>query len=297
MPVYRGGAKFARALTSVRAAESYFRRILISLNSPVGSPDDQTIEEYRSLGPTKIEVIQSGAELPWIPHQYFWLDYLESTGERSDDWVMWFAHDDEVRARGITELADQLGNWPLEKGTIYLGPWGMRYDPLGGLYEGDPHAPLESWTSFPLDGPLRMTVAQWVSDQLIQPTYINMSGCVTQLASFQQLRSFAYPKPGGMRIEMATALAPVNSFVQEFSTPVVTTYTSKGSDRTTYSAVARKDDTHLVTWLSNYLAHHPAQVGILARASAIIVRQRMRQFTSGVQAPAEDWRYRQTVRA
>lgn len=295
MPVYRGGAKFKRALESVRGAERLFRRVVISLNSPLGSSDESAIEGFRASGDTKVEVIQTGEELPWIPHQYFWLDYLETTGEGSSSWVMWFAHDDELRPRGISDLTDEAGSWPLADGTIYLGPWGVRYDPPGGLYKGDPHAPLESWTSFPLDGPLRMNVAQWVSDQLIQPTYINMSGCVTQLRSFQQLRSFPYPKPGGMRIEMATALAPGNSFVQEFSTPAVTTYTSKGSDRTTYSAVARKDDRHLVAWLSNYLVHHPTQVSALTRASAIIARQRLRQLTAGDEAPAEDWRCRATL--
>jgi len=108
--------------------------------------------------------------------------------------MMWFAHDDELRPRGISNLIDEAGNWPLKEGTIYLGPWGMRYDPPGELFDGDRNGPLESWTSFPIEGPLRMPVAQWVTDQLIQPTYLNMSGCVTQLASFQQLRKFPHAK-------------------------------------------------------------------------------------------------------
>ena len=59
-------------------------------------------------------------------------------------------------------------------------------------------------------GPLRLPVAEWIAQQLEQPTYINMSGCITQLASFQALRGFPIAKPGGMRIEMATAAAPNN---------------------------------------------------------------------------------------
>ncbi len=295
MPVYRGSEKFRRALNSIRASEHHFRRIVISLNSSCGSQDEQIVSEYRAAGATKIEVIQVGEELPWIPHQFFWLDHLEATGERADDWVMWFAHDDELRPRGITDITDENGNWPLQDHTIYLGPWGMRYDPQDGLFDGDREAPVESWTSFPLNGPLRMTVAQWIADQLTQPTYMNMSGCVTQLRSFQQLRNFRYRKPGGMRIEMATAAAPTNTYVQELAEPVVITYTSAGSDRTTYARVARKDDTHLVAWLANYVVHHPAAIPSLSGAGIVIARQRFGRFINGADRVAEDWRRRATV--
>ena len=296
MPVYRGGAKFKRALESVRGAEHFFKRVIISLNSPLGSPDEKTIEDFRAAGGTRIEVIQTGEELPWIPHQFFWLDYLESTGEGSATWVMWFAHDDELRPRGISNLVDQQGNWPLEDGTIYLGPWGMRYDPPGELFDGDRNGPLESWTGFPINGPLRMPVAQWIADQLVQPTYINMSGCVTKLASFQQLRDFPNQKPGGMRIEMATAAAPINRTAEEFSEPLVITYTSKGSDRTTYTKVARKDDAHLITWLGNYAAHHPGSIGAFTKSALAIAGQRLGQFLNRQEPVAEDWRYRETVK-
>ncbi len=295
MPVYRGGEKFRRALNSVRGAEHHFRRIIISLNSSPGSPDERIIEEFRAARDTTIEVVQTGEELPWIPHQFFWLDHLEAMGERADDWVMWFAHDDELRPRGISNLVDQQGNWPLEDGTIYLGPWGMRYDPPGELFDGDRNGPLESWTSFPIDGPVRMPVAQWIADQLVQPTYINMSGCVTKLESFQQLRGFPYQKPGGMRIEMATAAAPINKTAEEFSEPLVITYTSKGSDRTTYTKVARRDDAHLITWLGNYAAHHPGSIGSFTKSGLAIAGQRLGQLLNRKEPVAEDWRYRETV--
>ena len=295
MPVYRGGEKFRRALNSIRGAEQHFRRIIISLNSPYGSPDERTIDDYQAAGDTKIEVIQSGEELPWIPHQFFWLRHLEATGEGADDWVMWFAHDDELRPRGIANIIDRCGNWPLEDQTIYLGPWGMRYDPLGELFDGDRDAPLESWTSFPIEGPLRTTVAEWIVDQLHQPTYINMSGCVTKLASFQQLRDFRLQKPGGMRIEMATACAPVNTYMQEFSEPLVITYTSKGSDRTMYARVARQDDAHLIAWLVNYTTHHPGSIRTFTKGGLAIAGQRFRQLLHRRPPVDEDWRYRTTV--
>ncbi len=295
MPVYRGGIKFARALASVRPAEQHFRRIVVSLNSPAGSPDEATIEAYRAAGPTKIEVIQSGTELPWMPHQYFWLAHLESTGERPADWIYWFAHDDQVRATGIDRLVDARGNWPLTPQTIYLGPWGMRYDPVGGVYDGPADAPVESWTSFPIDGPLRLPVAEWIAQQLEQPTYINMSGCVTQLASFAALRSFPIAKPGGMRIEMATAAAPNNLAVEEFAEPVVITHTSPVTDRTTYAKVARKDDRHMVAWLMNYVARHPGAAVPTARATAKVGRDYLRVLTGRGTLPAEDWRFRTVV--
>jgi len=295
LPVYRGGAKFKRALRSLRPAEPFFRRIIISLNSPSQSPDLETIDRYREESSSKVEVIHTHDELPWMKHQYFWLDYLTKTGEGPSDWILWFAHDDQLRITGLKNLTDSSGAWPLRDRTIYLGPWGMRYDPPGGLYEGPDDAPLESWTSFPIDGPLRLAVGEWVAQQLEQPTYINMSGCITQLASFQAMQRFPVPKPGGMRIEMATAIAPNNLFVQELAEPVVITHTSATTDRTTYATVARKDDIHLVTWLANYLARHPSALAPSARAFTKLASRAIAQRARGTAAVREDWRMRETL--
>ena len=297
MPVYRGGAKFARALASVRPAEQYFQRIVVSLNCEPDSPDHAIVQAYLDQGPSTLEFIQTGRELPWMAHQYFWLAHVESTGTRSTDWITWFAHDDQLRPRGIEAITDTEGNWPLIEHTTYLGPWGMRYDPLGGMYDGAPDAPLESWTSFPKTGPLRLPVSEWIAQQLEQPTYINMSGCVTQLASFQQMRAFPYTKPGGMRIEMATAAAPHNRFVQEFSEPIVITYTSKGSDRTTYAKVARKDDAHMAAWWANYLLRHPSGIPAGARCTVRLATHAIGRKFGRSQPIQEDWRYRETVEA
>jgi len=295
LPVYRGGDRFKRALRSLRDSEQYFSRIVISLNSPSGSPDEDTVAEYKSQGPTKIEIIQSGTELPWMPHQYFWLSHLEKTGAKPDDWLYWFAHDDEIKPSGIARLIDADGNWPLEKGTIYLGPWGMRYDEPDKLYDGPIDTDVESWTSFPLQGPLRLPVGEWVAQQLEQPTYINMSGCITTLGSFQELRKFPIAKPGGMRIEMATAAAPRNLFVQEFPEPVIITYTCKVSDRTKYAKVVRKDDRHMVAWLANYVAHHPSAALPASRATAKVALGYLKMLTKKGSLPEEDWRFRELV--
>ena len=295
LPVYRGGRKFERALRSLRSSERFFRRVVVSLNSPADSPDLETLGQYQDHGPTKIEVVHTHDELPWMAHQYFWLDYLEKTGEGPTDWLLWFAHDDQLRLRGLQAVTDSNYSWHLNEGVIYLGPWGMRYDPPGGLYDGPADAPLESWTSFPLAGPLRLPVGEWIAQQLEQPTYINMSGCVTQLASFQAMRRFPVAKPGGMRIEMATAAAPNNLYVEELAEPVVTTHTSPSTDRTTYASVARKDDAHMVAWLANYLARHPSAIPSSARAATTLTSRALRQVTGRGGSVAEDWRTRQTL--
>lgn len=297
LPVYRGGQKFERALRSLQAAEPFFRRIVVSMNSPINSPDLETVNEYLAKAPSKAEVIHTLEELPWMAHQYFWLDYLEKSGEGPTDWVLWFAHDDQLRPQGMRACTDATGAWTLEDRTIYLGPWGMRYDPPGGLYDGPADAPLESWTSFPLDGPLRLSVGEWIAQQLEQPTYINMSGCITQLASFQAMRRFPVAKPGGMRIEMATAAAPNNLHVKELSEPVVITHTSPSTDRTTYAKVARKDDVHMVTWLANYLAHHPKAIAPTVRAFNRLAARATIQRALGNKPVREDWRHRMTLRS
>ena len=295
MPVYRGGPKFSRALASLRECERYFRRIVVSLNAPPDSNDLRTLAEFRAAGGTRVEVVQTGIELPWMDHQYFWLKYLEGSGETGDSWVTWVAHDDQLRAQGLSAITDQHGSWRLSRDTIYLGPWGMRYDPLNSMYDGPADKDVESWTSFPLAGPLRMKVGEWIAQQLEQPTYINMSGCVARMASFQALRSFPITKPGGMRIEMATAAAPDNVFVQEFPEPIVITYTSKGSDRTKYEAIARRDDRHFALWLANYLLHHPSATIPTSRAASRVIASHIKSLVGRGDLPSEEWRYRTTV--
>jgi len=295
LPVYRGGAKLRRALASVAPSAGFFRRIVVSLNGPVDSTDAKEVAGFEAAHRTGLEAIKTGAELPWMQHQYFWLDHLERTGEDASTWITWFAHDDQLRPAGLAALVDQDGNWPLEPGTCYLGPWGMRYDPPGGLYDGPADAPLESWTSFPLEGPLRLPVAEWIRQQMQQPTYINMSGCVTQLASVQAMRAFPVSKPGGMRIEMVTAAAPVHRYVAELSEPIVITHTSPVTDRATYAKLVRKDDAHMAAWLTNYAVRHPTAVIPAVRAAGSVALSHLRLRLTGRPLPAEDWRRRDTL--
>ena len=296
LPVYRGGPRFLRALASVEAAAPFFRRIIVSSNGPVGNPDYAAAQTFCERVPSA-EVLLTGAELPWMDHQYFWLSHLEQTGLTADDWIMWFAHDDELKPSGIAAIVDERGSWPLQQGTCYLGPWAMRHEQGDVLFDGPRDVPLESWTSFPMQGPLRLPVAEWIAQQLEQPTYINMSGCVTTLRAFQALRAFPIRKPGGMRIEMATAAAPHHRYVAEFQEPVVITYGRPNSDRTQYARVARRDDRHMVMWLLAYLTRHPEGAIPTARAAAKVLRDYARVLTRRGSLPEEDWRYRETVGA
>lgn len=286
---WRGGARLQRCLESIAAAQNHFERIVVSTACEPGDEDVRTAERGVARIPT-LEVISPGREVPTMEHQAFWIDYLLSTGAGPGDWVYWLAYDDQVRRSGIDEVVDAAGNWPLHPGTAYFGPWAMRHEGPDDLWHGDPTAPLESWTSFPLEGPTILTAARWVSDQFIQPTYMQMSGSVNQLQSFIDLRDRRPRKRGPMRIEMAIATSPTTRFVQEFPTPVSIIYGRPNSDRASYGRSARSEDFHLAAWLARYAVTHPASITQFARGAFTVARSHARR-----KLPKEDWRVRGCV--
>jgi hypothetical protein len=133
----------------------------------------------------------------------------------------------------------------------------MRHEQADKLYNGPWDEPLESWTSFPLDGPLKLPVPTWIADQLRQPTYMQMSGSVCRFESYLRIRDARPRKKGPMRIEMATVATPCNEFVSEFATPVSIIYGRPNSDRVNYGATARKEDIHLLLHLGRRLLLRP----------------------------------------
>jgi len=292
--VYRGGERFARAMDSIGPAEHLFRRIVVSLTGPPDSVDMTTVNEYlvvreRSGTPSKVEVICSGVELPTMEHQRFWIEHLERTGASHDDWIYWLAYDDQVRVRGIEALVDANGNWPLLQGTIYYGPWAMRHEQADHPFDGPWDVPIESWTSFPVAGPMRLTVAEWICRQLRQPTYLQMSGSLATLRNFQALRDSKPRKRGPMRIEMAMAAAPCNHHVVEFPEPIVIIYGRPNSDRANYAKTARREDVHLVAWLLQYAVRHPSTVPAFVGAAASVAVNYARVIMGRGSLPAEDW--------
>jgi hypothetical protein len=287
---WRGGERFARCLASIAPAIAHFSRIVLSITSDSHSADMAKAMAFQIDHPS-VEVICTGSELPTMQHQAFWVDYLNKSGMRPNEWIYWLAYDDEVRLTGIEALVDDQGNWPLEQGTAYFGPWAMRHESAEEIWRGDPGASLESWTSFPTEGPTVASVTNWIRGQLRQPTYMQMSGSVCQFASFLELRDGKPRKTGPMRIEMATAATRVNHTIREFPSPVSIIYGRSNSDRASYGKVARKEDIHLMRWLLRYARSEvgavPDVVGILTDAATARISRKPQ--------PAEEWRVRGMV--
>ena len=289
--VWRGGARFARCLKSIATSRSHFERVIISVTGAPHSHDMQLASTFQAEHPN-IEVICTQQEMPTMEHQAFWIDYLIRTGAKPTDWIYWLAYDDEVRARGVEAIVDSSGNWPLEDDTVYFGPWAMRHEQPDELWTGDSSQPLESWTSFPQDGPKRLPVMQWIADQVAQPTYMQMSGSVCPFGNFIELNEGKPTKRGPMRIEMATAASGDTKYVQEFSEPISIIYGRANSDRASYGRQARREDAHLLAWLARYTAHNPRASAQLTHIASTVLSQQVRLRTRKVPLPSEEWRVR-----
>lgn len=243
-----------------------------------------------------VEVICTGVELPTMEHQAFWIDYLLETGARSDEWVCWLAYDDELRLPGLHAVTDPDGCWQLANSTAYFGPWAMRGDGPDTLWDGNPDEPTETWTSFPTAGPRQLPVTRWISDQLLQPTYMQMSGSVNPLRSFIDLKDSRPRKRGPMRIEMAIASDPRTLTVMEFAEPIVFIYGRADSDRASYGKTARQEDVHLIARLVRYGSRHPSALPSIVLTT---LRAGIRSALGGlglVSRPSEEWRVRDTLR-
>jgi len=291
---WRGGQRLQRCLDSLRPAHEFFDRILISVTAEHGSDDDRLAQAFATEVPNA-ESLCTGAELPTMQHQAKWVDYLQSTGVTSNQWIYWLAYDDEVRLTGIRNLVDAQGNWPLEAGTAYIGPWAMRHESPDRLFDGDPAEPLESWTAFPSDGPRRMPVMDWIAAQLRQPTYMQMSGSVMPFSNYLALRDQRPRKSGPMRIEMAAASAPGIDWVQEFSEPISIIYGRSNSDRASYGKLARREDAHLIQWLGRRALRDPRELGGLLGSMTSVTGAYTRAALQRGELPSEEWRVRGVV--
>jgi len=286
---YRGGDRFRRCLTSIEGAENFFDRIIISVTAPPNSTDEALAREWVASTGSKAEVLWTGAELPTMEHQAFWVDYLETTGVRASEWIYWLAYDDQVFERGIADIVDTHGSWPLKDGTAYFGPWAMRHESPDAVLPGTWSEPLETWTAFPLEGPTRLPVLTWVGQQLRQPTYMQMSGSVCSFSSYLEVRDGHPRKRGPMRIEMATALATRNDFVAEFDQPVSIIYGRPNSDRASYGSAARSEDTHLALWAGRYARTSVHRTRLLAQEARKLAAHRLAVRTGRAEQRTEDW--------
>jgi len=276
-------------LDSISSAQDLFNRIIISVTAPAGSADEVLAREYALDSIPKAEIVSTGQELPTMEHQAFWVDYLESTGVRASEWIYWLAYDDQVFGRGVQSIVDSHGNWPLNQGTAYFGPWAMRHESAEVVLPGEWNEPLEYWTSFPIEGPTQLPVLSWVGRQLRQPTYMQMSGSVCTFGCYLEVRDGHPRKRGPMRIEMATALASSNNFVAEFDSPVSVIYGRSDSDRASYGAAARSEDRHLALWAARYCRRSPHRAQLLAREASLLAAHRRSVQRGKAEQRIEDW--------
>lgn len=294
MMSWRGGDRLARCLSSIAPALPHFSRVVLSITADASSDDMAQATEFSRQHPS-VEVICTGRELPTMQHQAFWIDHLQRTGSTPNDWILWLAYDDALRLRGIESIVDARGDWPLASGTAYFGPWALRHEDADRLWEGDPTAPVESWTSFPASGPLRLPLLTWIDSQLRQPTYMQMSGSLCQLRNFIELRDGRPRKAGPMRIEMATAAGSTTTAVAELPEPITIIYGRSNSDRASYGPDARREDLHLIARLARHAVLHPHELPALA---ALLLRQALSKVRLAVGvggAPSEEWRVRAFV--
>jgi hypothetical protein len=135
-------------------------------------------------------------------------------------------------------------------------------------------------------------VLTWIKDQLDQPTYMQMSGSLIPFRNYLELRHGKPRKVGPMRIEMATALGLSTQFCQELKEPVSTIYGRSNSDRATYGNAARKEDVHLMAWITRYATRHPKALKDLLKITTSQVSRQWRQRLRGEQPAQEEWRVR-----
>jgi hypothetical protein len=290
--VWRGGERFTRCLASIRETHDLFSRIVLSITATENSPDHVMAQEF-ATELTNVEVICTGAELPTMPHQDFWVDYLQGTNTNPNSWIYWLAYDDQVFAPGMRDLfTNEEQSVELQSDTVYFGPWAMRHEKPDELWNGSESSPMETWTSFPTNGPLTLPLITWIGDQLTQPTYMQMSGSLIPFRNYIELSHGTPKKTGPMRIEMATAAGTRTKFVQELPQPISVIYGRSNSDRASYGDAARKEDSHLIRWLLRYAKANPTQWGnvvSLIAQQALALSKRM-----AIKAPVskEEWRVR-----
>jgi hypothetical protein len=294
--VWRGGERFTRCLESIAESTHFFSRVVLSIAADVNSADYKRTQDF-CIKHANVEVICANEELPTMAHQDFWVTYLEKSGVAPQDWVYWLAYDDQVYTPGMTMLFGENSlQLTLEADTVYFGPWAMRHEQPEQLWSGNPLEPMETWTSFPKQGPTKLPLITWIGDQLKQPTYMQMSGSLIPFRNYLELRDGTPKKTGPMRIEMATAAGTKTKYVHELPQPITVIYGRSNSDRANYGKQARKEDSHLMRWLVRYAKANPTQwENVITLISQQAIALTKRKATKSP-APREEWRVRGTTR-
>ncbi len=289
IPVYRGGERFQRCLASLAGAPDYFAAIVVSINGPAGSPDHERALEYQAHAGLPVEILNTTVEMNSMSHIRFWASELRNAGLATSATLMWMGHDDELNPEGLRLVAPH-GRWPLAEDTMVLGPWVVRHEAVDEVTVPAADDVSETWTCFPDPWVIKRPSMEWVCDQLMHPTYLNLTGGVFTFESLLAMIDFPVRKKAGMRAEMTLATAPKTTFITEFDQPIVIVYGRADSDRATIpTSDARSDDRHLIAWLSRYAIAHPRTGPRLIATIGRLTLLKARVAAGRASLPSEDW--------
>ena len=224
-----------------------------------------------------------------MDHVRFWATHLQLGKVPFDQQIMWLGHDDELDPVGLAQSCPG-GVWPLLQNTMILGPWKLRHESVDSLYQIPANEKLETWTCFPDSSRLPMSSMDWVCDQLIHPTYINLTGGVFPLRSLIEIIDFKPRKVAAMRMEMTLATAIGSNYITELAEAITIVYGRADSDRATISRTdAVSDDRNLLLWLGKFAATTPGSRKRFAHTMLQLGILKVRILSGRAQPPGEDW--------
>ena len=289
VPVFQGGARFERCLQSLIHAGDYFSALVLSVNGPASSDDLTKSKGFKEASKIPVQIFNSGVELNSMDHTRFWANMLRKQGLPPSTHLMWLGHDDELYEEGLKDSCPD-GNWALRSDTMVLGPWKMRHESVETLYEIPSNEILETWTCFPDSNGIPDTSMGWVCDQLIHPTYLNLTGGIFTFESLLKIVDFKYRKVSGMRMEMTLATAVGTKYISELPSPITVVYGRADSDRATIpSHDARSDDKRLIVWLTWHAFRTPGSLLRFLVGFTRLGHQRLKVISGREKMPKEDW--------
>lgn len=289
VPVYRGGARFQRCLRSIEQAGTYFSCVVLSINGSADSPDMREALAFKERVSFPVLVFNTRTELDSMNHTCFWAQQLQDHQFSPDQLIMWLGHDDELDVESLRVVCPE-GMWHIDASTMVLGPWKLRHESVNELYKAPENEFLETWTCFPSSAGIPMRSMDWVCDQLLHPTYLNLTGGIFPLQSVIEIIEFRVHKVSGMRMEMTLATAPDVKSVTELPHAVTIVYGRADSDRATIPrANAVKDDRHLLLWLSRYSLVNSRSRKRFLHTVIKLARLKFKIAIGKAQLPNEDW--------
>lgn len=270
-------------------AKDFFSGLLLSINGSPDSPDLIAARQFQATVDFPITILNTGVELSSMDHIRYWGSFLRDIKTPVDQHVMWLGHDDELNPVGLAKSC-RNGFWTLSEDTMILGPWKLRHESTDSLYQVPVNEVLETWTCFPDSPPIYMKSMDWACDQLVHPTYINLTGGVFPLRSLLEVIDFKPRKVAAMRMEMTLATAVGSKFITELPEAITIVYGRADSDRAMISRKdALSDDRNLFLWLGKFAAMTPGSRKRFAKTMLLLVILKVKIVFGRAQPPTEDW--------